>query len=230
MKQTYFYLGIFIIIFASCTSSNKPEFNLDFEKVIGNFPIGWERYGDSECIVGIDSLVVKQGKYAVFIENKRNDHGFTIFRFPISDVYEGKRITLSGYIKTESVTDGYGGLYLRIDPDICMETMSKKGISGTTDWTKYEITVELAPHKTVQTFVGGILVGKGKIWFDNLRITIDGKDITDLSPVKVTKLSDSVRLKEEADYLYESKIKFDNISDKTLNNLDLLGRLWGFLK
>ncbi|WP_133586644.1 hypothetical protein [Sphingobacterium yanglingense] len=55
--------------------------------------------------------------------------------------------------------------------------MRSRGITGTTDWKEYEITLQLAPDKTEKILIGGLLVGKGKIWLDDLQLTIDGKSI-----------------------------------------------------
>jgi hypothetical protein len=56
----------------------------------------------------------------------------------------------------------------------------KNGVMGTTNWTKYEVTLDMNPEKTQQIVVGGLLVGKGKMWIDDLKVTIDGKDINSL--------------------------------------------------
>jgi len=37
--------------------------------------------------------------------------------------------------------------------------------------------------------VGAILVGKGKVWFDDVRICIDGKDINELESVEIERIS-----------------------------------------
>ena len=87
-----------------------------------------------------------------------------------------KNITLSGYIKTENV-DGYAVLWMRIDPQIAFDNMQQRGITGTTDWKKYEISLAMNPAETQQILLGGLLSGKGKMWLDDLHITIDGKDI-----------------------------------------------------
>ena len=90
---------------------------------------------------------------------------------------------MSGYLKTENVADGYAGLWMRIDPSVAFDNMNNRGITGTTGWTKYEITLDMNAEKTKQIVIGGLLVGKGKIWIDDLKVSIDGKDIQDLKPI-----------------------------------------------
>jgi len=169
---------------------------------------------------------MKSGKYSATIEFKQGDPSFRAWAFTIPGNYAGKKITLTGYIKTENVTDGYAGLWMRIDPSIAFDNMNKNGVKGTTDWAKYEITLDMNPEKTKQIVVGGLLVGKGKMWLDNFKVTVDGKDIKDLKPL------------ERKFFPADQDKAFDNGSgiatipvDKgQIENLKTLGLIWGFLK
>ncbi|MBK6544389.1 MAG: peptidase S41 [Saprospiraceae bacterium] len=124
------------------------------------------------------------------------------------------------------MTDGYAGLWMRIDPSIAFDNMNKNGVKGTTDWIKYEITLEMNPEKTKQIVIGGLLVGKGKMWLDNFNVSIDGKDIKDLKPI-TRKLFPAEKDKE-----FDKGSGITSISvDKTqIENLKSLGLIWGFLK
>jgi len=133
----------------------------------------------------------------------------------IPENFNGKQITLSGYIKTENVADGYASLLLRIDPGIGVNEVK---IEGTTDWTKYEVKIPMIPEKTRNFAIAAMLVGKGKVWFDSLVIFIDGKDISQLTPIPTTNLNN------------DSKITIDKLSDTQIKYLADLGLIWGFLK
>ena len=71
--------------------------------------------------------------------------------------------------------DGFAGLLVRIDPGIAIDNIRQYEVTGTTDWTKYEITLDLKPEETEQIVKGGLLAGKGKMWLDNLEVFIDKK-------------------------------------------------------
>ena len=79
------------------------------------------------------------------------------------DLEEEQTITLTGTNHQEIILPYYGA-----------------GI-GTKDWTKYEIKLPLHPDKTEKIYVGGLLIGKGKMWLDDLKVTIDGKEIQNLN-------------------------------------------------
>ena len=65
---------------------------------------------------------------------------------------------------------------MRIDPDIGFDNMMSSGraIRGTTDWTQYEIILDLKPKQAQEIVFGALLVGNGTLWVDKLVLEIDG--------------------------------------------------------
>jgi len=185
MKNHIAIIFLLIISFDvfSQYKADTSKFNFDFEMAKSGKPVNWYISKNSQYTATLDSTVVKDGKYSVKIEYIGTKPDFHACFINIPGSYKGKKITLSGYVKTENVTDGWAGLWMRIDPSIAFDNMEKKGITGTTNWKKYQITLKLNPEKTKQIVIGGLLVGKGKMWIDDLQLTIDGKDIRNLKPL-----------------------------------------------
>ena len=228
MKNTSF-TGLILLatILANCQMTEiKTRFNLDFEQTGNNIPIGWENFGSSAYAIYLDSTNVQNGKYSSVIEFGGNTSDFKAWAYTLPANYDGKNITLSGYIKTENVTNGFAGLWMRIDPEIAFDNMQQRGITGTTDWTKHEITLSMNPSKTKQIVIGGLLVGKGKMWLDNLTVTIDGKDISEAKIIEKKKFP----AENDKEFDNGSTITFPAISKQLISDLELLGKLWGFLK
>ena len=200
--------------------------NLDFETIQNGKPTVWQIYPKKNYTVSLDSVTVKSGKYSLSIEFTGDTASGKPIFIVLPNIYEGKNITLSGYIKTENVTDGWAGFWMRIDPQIAFDNMQQRGVTGTTNWKKYEITLRMNPAKTKQIYVGGMLVGKGKMWMDDLHITIDGKDIKDAKICK-NELSPA---ENDEEFDAGSKIQFPDLNKQKINDLELLGRIWGFLK
>jgi len=201
----------------------KKETNFDFEKIKNGVLDNWSSFGSADYVISVDSTIFKEGKYAASIEFKGEKKGYKALEFKIPNNYNGNKITLTGYIKTENVTDGYAGLWMSIDPGVAFENMSEKEITGTTDWKKYSITLNMDVLKTDKIVFGGLLEGKGKMWLDDLTITIDGADIEDLKPFIIPAKAD----KEFDDGSQISIINLDNVNIK---NLKIVGLVWGFLK
>ncbi|MBI2966187.1 MAG: peptidase S41 [Bacteroidetes bacterium] len=208
------------------TKSTGNKLNFDFEIIENEHPTGWEKYGSSIVIFYLDSVTVRNGKYSAVIENKKGTPVFRALGYSIRENYDGKKITLSGYIKTENVTDGYAGLWMRIDPFVAFNNMEKTGIRGTTGWTKYEITSKMNPAKTEQIIVGGLLAGRGKMWIDELKVTIDGKDINELKPFE----KKSFPAGKDREFDGGSQIKLEALNNNQIKNIKTLGLVWGFLK
>ncbi len=108
MKKTLFIIFAFVAIISANgqTKENRPKFNLDFEQVRNNLPRAWNNFGNSGYTLFIDSINAQNGKYSSVIEYKGGTPGYKAWSFTLPNNYEGKEITLSGYIKTENVTEG----------------------------------------------------------------------------------------------------------------------------
>lgn len=224
----YIFITLFFSSIAYSQTSEVQKLNLDFEKNHNGFPSKWENFGSNDYKIYTDSTYVKNGKYSVRIENLDNKSAFKALAINLPNNYEGKYIRLSGFIKTENITDGYAGLWMRIDPQIAFDNMNDRGITGTTDWTEYEIILPLKPEKTDKILIGGLLVGKGKMWIDDLRVSIDDKDLDNTNLEIYTRKM----LPAEKDTSFDngSNIIFPNLKNESIDNLELLGRIWGFLK
>ena len=141
----------------------------------------WFKAGDKpeNYKIGLDNSIVQNGERSAYIESTKNKtNGFGTLMQTCNTVdYSGKRIKITGYIKTENVTD-WSGMWLRIDPikSISAEyfdNMGNRPIKGTTNWTKYKIVLDVPTNSNSMNF-GVLLKGNGKVWIDNLNIEIIG--------------------------------------------------------
>jgi C-terminal processing protease CtpA/Prc len=221
-------ITLFFLNLGCAQTSEIHKLNLDFEQVENNYPTKWENFGSKDYKIYVDSVNAQKGKISAVIENQGDKSDFKALAINLPNNYNGKFIRLSGYVKTENVTDGYAGLWLRIDPQIGFDNMNSRGITGTTDWKEYEITLPLNPKKTDKIVIGGLLVGKGKIWLDNFQVSIDGKDLDNKNIEIYTR--EILPAEKDKEFDNGSNITFSNLTNETINNLELLGKVWGFLK
>jgi C-terminal processing protease CtpA/Prc len=232
MKAKNFIPVLLLTLFATACHQTK-NLNLDFEDIKNGLPGNWsidnQQPGYS---VSLDSVNVKSGKYAIAIAFTGGDTSdYQAFTFKLPNNYDGEKITLSGYIKTEKVTDGFAGLWLMIDPDRLwrpyeISFMEQNGITGTTDWRKYEITLDMYPAENNEIEIGGFLSGKGKMWIDDLKVSIDGKGIEKAKLYK----HKSFPAEYDKEFGMRSNISFPELTRQRIDDLELLGRIWGFLK
>lgn len=142
-------------------------------------PYGWFKSGDSpnSYEMGIEKGAGQEGKNAATIKSidEKTDGFATLMQKCLPDKYYGKRIRMSGLMKSRDVIDR-AGFWLRVDQENSQESLSfdnmqDRSIKGTTDWKKYEIVVDV-PTKASNIAYGALLVGTGQIWFTNLRFEI----------------------------------------------------------
>jgi C-terminal processing protease CtpA/Prc len=220
--KAYFIIPLALLGMASF-AQNRIE-NLNFESTENNLPKIWKIIGDSSAKVSADTKEKQEGTTSILIDATEN--GFKGLMYTLPQNYAGKKITLSGYIKTENISDGFAGLWLRIDPEIAFDNMNKQELKGTNEWKKYEVTLEMSPQNTRKIVFGALLSGKGKMWVDNLKITVDGKDIENakIFEQKITKIN------SDKEFDNGSKIANINLDKNNVENIKKLGLIWGYLK
>ena len=168
------------------------------------------------------------GKKSGKITSDSIGSSFGSIAYKIPANYKGSTIKLEGFMKIKNVENGFSGLLLRVDGNgssLAFDNMQNQKISGTKDWEKYSITLNY-PEGAESIFIAGILSGKGEAWFDDFNLSIDGKDIQTLNEEKKELLK--AQLDKEFDN--GSLVKLSNLSSENIDNLELLGRVWGFLK
>ncbi len=96
-----------------------------------------------------------------------------------ADEYRTKRIRLSAYVRTEDV-EKWAGLWMRIDSrdrrSLAFDNMENRAIKGTTDWTRYEVVLDVPEAATLISF-GTLLEGDGKVWTGSLQLDTVGQDV-----------------------------------------------------
>lgn len=158
----------------------QDPYNFDFEErehKAGNSQNWlWGMGNSPNYRFSLDSIHTYSGKYSTRIDNNTDDDKvFGAFHTSIPAAFTGKKIKLQGYIKTENV-EGWTGLWMRIDGTREFNNMKEKGLKGSNDWKAYSIELNL--KEGAQTIViGGLLSGRGTVWFDKLSVTIDDIDI-----------------------------------------------------
>ena len=175
----------------------RPKSILNYVLLVGttiallsfDLPAGWFAAGSKpkSYEMGIDKGAGKDGKNAATIKSiEKMIKGFgTLMQQKKPDNYLGKRIKMTGFMKSENVAN-WAGLWFRVDQtgsqqSLSFDNMGDRPIKGTTSWTKYEIVLDI-PENASQIAYGALLDGTGQIWFDNIAIEIvnDSVPITGL--------------------------------------------------
>ena len=167
-------------------------------KTTGENPTGYDFFADTNTkYQGKASGSIKakptavKGKFGSLAQTVRADN------------YRGKRIRLSGYLKTENVED-FSSFWVRVDgfelnPLDFDNMLDRPFIKGTNDWIKHELVVDV-PQNAAVILIGVMLGGStGQIWIDELKLEIVGNEITKTSR-KISAEDEAEMAKEWEEY------------------------------
>jgi hypothetical protein len=226
--KTYSVVFFFLAIaFFSFSVNAQIVLNGGMERIDHktNLPVAWQNLIPGSYDYKLDSTIVKEGKYSVSIDHKRNGGEFGAISCVIQGAFKGSRLQLKGYIKTENVA-GYAGFWVRIDGTTAFDNMAKQNIKGTTDWKEYAIDLPYNGETAININVGALLVGAGKMWFDDVKLYLDGKPIEQAG----SRFIEVFKAQRDTAFSKRSGVNALTINTQTTKNLMLLGQVWGFVK
>ena len=113
--------------------------------------------------MGTDPTVTMNGRHAATIQSIEPEiDGFgTLMQQCLPSEYAGKRVRMSGYMKSQDVA-GWAGFWFRVDGQgarsLAFDNMHGRAVRGTTGWKKYEIVLDV-PQQATNLAYGALLDG-----------------------------------------------------------------------
>lgn len=152
-------------------------------------PRGWHTAGSrpEDYVMGIDHFIKLSGHASAFIEGQEGARGFgTMMQSCGAGGYRGRRLRMSGRIKTENVAQS-AAFWLRIDGQkrrntLKLDNMHDRQLRGTVDWQWCNIVMDV-PSKAVRMAFGFMLSGTGRIWVDQIKFDTVEEDVPTTSLV-----------------------------------------------
>lgn len=147
-------------------------------------PQGWILAGSNPANydTGIDPQARYHDAQSAYLKSKtpvEGEMGFgTLMQSIRAEQYLGKRVRLSGFVKSDSV-EGWAGLWMRVDKNSSMlafDNMENRAIKGTSDWQRYEVVLAVPKDATGISF-GILLAGPGRIWLNNTNFEVVETDV-----------------------------------------------------
>jgi len=141
---------------------------------------GWQIYGHTldQFLIEIDDETHHSGRTSASIKSMvavPRSSGM-IAQAIKADDYRGKRVRLSGYVRTQDAMD-VAWLYLKAEDPTSYAIDKSPRIMGTTEWTKHEIVLDI-PNNAAHIAFGAGLQGAGQIWVDDFQIEIVSQNIS----------------------------------------------------
>lgn len=142
-------------------------------------PPGWLLSGSKPANydTGVDQSAAFASLPSAFLKAKADQEGFgTLMQKFGATNYLGKRVRLSGNLRSQSITR-WAGLWMRVDGSgnppkmLAFDNMQDRPIKGTTDWQRYEVVLDV-PDSAVAIAFGVLLDGPGEVWLNSTEIEI----------------------------------------------------------
>ena len=154
-------------------------------------PQGWwtvQHAGPVSYTFTLDTTKPRSGERSLKLENVGPEPFGTIFQPVDATPYRGKKVRLAAWIRSEGVAGNrYGagaGLHLQAmkgSYPVVQETVRKDAIKGTTDWTRYEVAVDV-PVEADRIELGLNLFGPGTVWLDDVALDVMDASTTAAPP------------------------------------------------
>jgi hypothetical protein len=193
----------------------------------GGVLTGWATSPPNSAVA--DGAIVRNGSWSARLERTTTSSDeFSGLSKSIPLDAAGKAIVLRGFLRTENVT-GFVSLWIREDGaftrNLAFASTQGRGVKGTNDWHEHSVTVPI--NLDARQLVFGVLIsGSGKVWVDDLELTVDGV------PFASATKADRPKSVIETDYEFYggSRVSVDALAPHQVENLVTLGQVWGFLK
>ncbi|WP_313804322.1 AraC family transcriptional regulator [Cytobacillus sp.] len=150
----------------------KEEIRLKNEQLLK----GWKLSGSHpfNYQMGIDRETFHKGRASGFLKSvtvhSQGEFATMMQEFK-AEKYLGKRLKLSGFIKSRDV-DGFCGFWMRVDDSLGdvlqFDNMGDRPIVGSNEWNYYHIVLDVPENSAVIAF-GVLLSGNGQVWIDELK-------------------------------------------------------------
>lgn len=155
-------------------------------------PEGWVVAGTAPQDYQVSVLPEKrEGNNVVLLESVANADPSkfgTLSQYCSADQYLGKRVRMTGYLKSENVKN-WAGMWFRVDDSkqkdvsLSFDNMSDRPIKNTTDWKKYEIVLDVPQEAGAMAF-GVLLGGSGKVWISGISFEVVDQSVPTTNMVK----------------------------------------------
>lgn len=149
-------------------------------------PSGWILAGNKPANydTGVDAQVKYHDAPSAYLKSKttasiQDDQGFgTLMQSFRAERYLGKRVRLSGFVKSDAV-EGWAGLWMRIDKGssvVGFDNMQDRAVKGTNDRRRYEVVLDVPQDATGIAF-GVLLTGSGTVWLNSTNFDVVESDV-----------------------------------------------------
>lgn len=138
--------------------------------------------------LGRDTQISHSGRYSAYLRSLSATQAATssiwLRQIIRGDLFRGRRVRLSGYLKVNDVSGAGFGLQIQADDaqrTRAFDNMADRRQVGTKDWTYAQVVLDV-PNDALGLQVGAVLSGSGTAWVDDIRLEVVSSDVPVTAP------------------------------------------------
>ena len=229
MKNRYFSLFLFVLMalnmYAQSDQSKKGLLTFDGTRIV-SFNTIQERpmmaWFSGNKDVQVDTGVLFNNQSSLLMPSVSGEKAEACYHMVNRDI-TGKTIVFKGKYKYQQA--GNAKVRFSIQLDTHYRRIDEKGIdiecNGSQDWKDFYVEM---PFERSRSFLFRVLCdGEIKLWVNDCQVVVDGQSLDIIK-------NPDVEVDKDLEFVGSSGISIDNLSKQTLENLEILGKVWGFLK
>jgi hypothetical protein len=137
---------------------------------------GWVLEG-TDFELSLDQRVVHGGRASAHLKALVPQPRETaLLQFIAADAYRGKRVRISGWIKTEGVQMAAVGARVETNDAGQMFAYGRDEVRGNHDWTRREVVLDVDP-RSQRIALGAGVWGAGEVWLDDFTVEVVDKSV-----------------------------------------------------
>jgi erythromycin esterase len=186
------YLWLLPITLGACSSDDapvEPPPPPPISTQLSGLPGGWSGgWLPTVYELGRDTEINHSGRYSAYLRSlsttQASTSAISLWQSVRADLFRGRRVRLSGYLKVSDVSGVGFGLRLQVDDahrTRVIDGMANRRQLGTKDWTYAQVVLDV-PNDALGLQVGAVQSGSGTAWVDDIRLEVVGSDIAVTAP------------------------------------------------
>ena len=181
---------------------------------------GW--FTNNATAAKIDTLTLCDGQASVRVRTKAGESVRAMFHFYNRDIV-GKKVRFSGKYKYRQAKDAKVAFLIVLDTylNTVVTSDTVHACEGDSEWMGF--TVESEMPRTENFYFQIVTMGDMELWVSDCQAEVDGYSLDILE-------NSSAKVDSDTEFAEESGIQIRRVNERTLDNLELLGKVWGFLK
>ncbi len=169
-----------------------------------------------------DTYTTYEGQTSLLIMPAEGQEVNAFFHLANRDIV-GKKIVFSGKYKYQQAHDAkvHFAITLKTFLRTMVDKTTTKECNGNQDWK--EFSLEMPLERTEDFFFRIVTHGELKLWVSDCQVSVDGQSLDIL-------VSPNEKVDKDDEFLWKSGISIPKLTPQTLENLEVMGKVWGFMK